>query len=144
MEVRKHYPISGYRSGIACLVLPSLKVHRLGGADTEHHPQSFRIRYPLSQRWIQAGATLLNKAKVKSRRESDHFEAVGDRAVAQVDGTVRVKDDSTARRVSIASGNCRVLPHIQTHYRLWKERVRIEIGVVRIAAVPAPETGVYA
>src|ERR1700719_3769472 len=80
---------------IAGLVLPSLKVHRLGGTDAEDDAQNFWVLYPLSKRRVEAGATLLNKAKMEARREGNRVDQV------------------SVACVSISSGNCRMLPNIQ-------------------------------
>ena len=80
---------------IASLVLPSLKVHCLRWTDTEEDPQNFRIAYSLSKLGVDAGATLLNKGKMETRRESDS------------------QDQVSVIRVSISSGDGRMLPDIQ-------------------------------
>src|ERR1700736_4508051 len=85
---------------IAGFVLPSLKVHCLGWTDAEDDPQNFRVGYSLSKSRVEAGATLLDKAKVEARREGDRLDQV--RVV----------------RVSISSGNRRMLPAIQARDRL--------------------------
>src|ERR1700738_662247 len=81
---------------IARLVLPGLKVHCLGWADTEQDSQDFRTAYSLSKRWIEAGATLLDKREVKSCRVSDRLKVVA------------------RGQVGIGSRNCRKLPAKQT------------------------------
>jgi hypothetical protein len=125
IEVRKHQPIRGVgqRFRIACLVVPGLKVRCLGWTDTEQDAQHFRIGDPLSQRWVEAGATLLDKRKMECRR-------VGDRLDVVIGG-----------EIVIVSGNRRKPPFQQTR-DCWSERVT-EIGVLRAAAVFSPVTGVY-
>jgi hypothetical protein len=83
-------------SGVAlpALSCQSLKVLRLGRPDTKQNSQNFRIGYPLSQRRVEAGTTLLNKGKVKSPREGNRFQVVGE--VTRRTGT----------DVGIVSGNC--------------------------------------
>src|SRR5258708_8554681 len=81
---------------IASLVLPSLKVHCLAWTDTEEDSQNFWVGYSLSKLRVEAGATLLNKAKVEARREGDRLDQGG------------------VVRVTISLGNTRTLPHIQT------------------------------
>src|SRR5579872_5070080 len=81
---------------IASLVLPGLKVHCLGWTDTEDDSQNFWVGYSLSKCRVEAGATLLNKDKVEASREGDRF------------------DEVSVVRVSISSGNCGMLPNIQT------------------------------
>ena len=110
---------------IARLVLPSLEVHCLGWADTEHDSQHFRIRDALGQRRIEAGAALLNKGKVEPCREGDRFDEVG------------------IVRVGISSGNCGMQPVIQTRDRFSKSGCWIEIRVVVVAAVPTPKARIY-
>ena len=61
----------GQRSRIACLIVPNLKVHYLRSADTNGDFQYFRAGYLLTESGVKAGAGLLNKPKVKSRREGD-------------------------------------------------------------------------
>src|SRR6266699_2601454 len=123
----------GQRSRIARLVLPGLKVHDLGSADTEEDLQNFQACDLLGQRRVKAGATLLDIRKVKSRREGDRFEVVGKRLRA-------LTAKMTLGKVSIASGNCRMLPYCQTRDCL-RER-STEIGV-RCTAVPSPPSRVH-
>src|SRR5437879_4591600 len=122
----------GQGKRIACLVLPSLKVHDLRSADADEDAQNFQAGYPLNESSVEAGAGLLDKRKVKSSGEGDRLEVGGDagRGVTHV----------TASRVGIASRNCRMLPRIQTRDCLIERRA--EIGVGR-AAVPNPPTGVH-
>ena len=116
--------VGSVRGGaLPALSMPGLKVRGLGWADTEQDSQHFRIGDPLSQRWVEAGATLLDKRKMEARR-------VGDRLDVVIGG-----------EVAIVSGNCRKLPFQQTRDGWWK-RVT-EIGVLRAAAVPNPPTGVH-
>jgi len=46
-------------------------VHYLRSADTNDDFQYFRAGYLLTESGVKAGAGLLNKPKVKSRREGD-------------------------------------------------------------------------
>jgi hypothetical protein len=87
--------------------MPRLKVHGLRGTDTEQDAQHFQIADPLSQRWVEASATLLNKPKVESG-------CVGDRLEVVLRG-----------QVGIGSGNGRKLPFQQTRDGWW-ERVSEE------------------
>src|ERR1700687_2537429 len=87
---------------IARLVLPSLKVHCLGWTNTEEDSQNFWVAYPLSKPRVEACATLLNKAKVEARSESDRVDQV------------------SVVCVSISSRNCRMLPDIQARDWLSK------------------------
>ncbi len=87
---------------------------RFDWADTKQDSQNFQIGGPLSQRGVEAGATLLDKPKMESRR-------VGDRLDMVVRG-----------QVAIVSGNRRKLPGAQTRDSL-RERIT-EIGVLRAAA----------
>jgi hypothetical protein len=65
----------------------------------------------------------LNKGKVKPRRKGDRFDKVG------------------VVRVIIGSGNCRMLPHIQSRDCL-SERCVTEIRVHVVGAILTPKTGV--
>src|ERR1700736_1750189 len=96
---------------IARLVLPSLKVHCLGWADTEQDSQNFRVGDPLSQLGIKAGATLLNKAEVEPRREGNCIDELG------------------VGRVSISSRNCRMSPNVQARDCLSKFECGIQVRV---------------
>ena len=100
-----------------------MKVHCLGWADTEQDSQDFRTAYSLSKRWIEAGATLLDKRKVKSCRVSDRLKMVA------------------RGEVGIGSRNCRKLPAKQTRDCLGEGEGRIQIGVIGATAVPSPVTG---
>jgi hypothetical protein len=72
-------------------------VSRLGRPDAEQNPQDFDVGDSLSQRRIEAAATLLNGAEVKARGERDRLEMIRDVEGGNVGGTVEV---------IIGSGNC--------------------------------------
>src|SRR6266516_1758037 len=112
------------RNRRACLVVPDLKVHGLGGADAEQNEQHFHMADPLRQRGVDAGAPLLDRRKMEGG-------CVGDRLNVLSGG-----------KVTIVSGNGWMLAHIQTRNRLREGGV-IDIGVLRAAAVARPETGVH-
>src|SRR6516165_4017523 len=84
---------------IAGFVLPGLKVHCLGWTDAKEDPQNLRVGYSLSKPRVEAGTTLLDKGEVEARREGNRHDQV------------------SVVRVSISSGNRRVLPTIQTRDR---------------------------
>src|SRR5260221_12818051 len=134
IEVRKHQPIRGVGQSrrIACLVVPGLKMHCLGWADTEQDAQHFWIGDSLGQRGVEARATLLAESKIE-------YHCVGCSAECVKGGWVisRFK----ALQVSIGSGNGRKLPFTQPRDCLSK-RVT-EIGGLCAAAVPPPPTGVH-
>ena len=75
IEVGKRQPIGGVgeRRRIAGFVVPRLKVHCFGGAETEQDSQHFRVGDPLSQRWVQAGAALFDKSEVEAGRVGDRL-----------------------------------------------------------------------
>src|SRR6266702_4945591 len=125
IEVRKHQPIGGVGQSrrIARLVMPGLKMGCLGGADTQQDAQHFWMGDPLSQRWVEAGATLLDKTKVEARCVGNRLEVI-----------LRVQ-------VGIVSGNRRKLPCKQPRDGL-REGVT-EIGILGAAAVAGPPTGVH-
>src|SRR5262249_59885773 len=79
---------------------------------------------PGSESRIRGGTGLQKKPKVSRRRKGDRFDEFG------------------VGRVGIRSGNCRMLPNIQTRDCL-NERCVTEIGVLVVGAVPTPKTGVY-
>src|SRR5260370_19712028 len=98
-------------------------MHCLGWADTEQDTQHFQISDPLSQRWVEAGATLLDKPKMERRRVSDRLDVI------------------SGGEIVIVSGNSRMLSNMQARNRLVKGVP--EIGVLRAAAVARPPTGVH-
>src|SRR6266480_2763551 len=116
----------GQGSGIARLVLPGLKVHDLGSADAEENSENFQASYLLSQRRVEARATLLNKAKVKSGRESDRLDMVA--------WVVRVA------QFVIVSGNGRMLPCFQARDCVRERRTKIRVGG---AAITGPPAGIH-
>src|SRR6266403_316955 len=136
MEVDKSYPVGTHWERIACLILPSLKMHRLGWTDTEDDAQNFWVAYPLSKLRVEASTALLNKGKVEPCREGNHLE-VGSDAVLRGGG------NATTRYVGIVFGDCAMLPNIQTGDCLLKREIGIEIGIVSVISVPTPKTGVY-
>ena len=101
----------GQRKRIACLVLPSLKVHDLRSADADEDAQDFQTGNLLSERMVETGAGLLDKRKVKPCREGDRLEVGTDAGwgITQV----------TACRVGIASGNCRIWFGGEGRRRRW-------------------------
>src|SRR5450755_4659715 len=103
--------------------MPGLKVRCLGWSNTEQDAQHLSIADPLSQRRIEAGATLLNKPKMEACR-------VGNRLDVIVWG-----------QVVIISGN-RWKLSFQQAWDGGRERVT-ELWVLGAAAVPRPITGVY-
>src|ERR1700674_826002 len=136
MEIRKRYSVGSHWKCITSLVLPSLKMHRLSWAYTEHDLQNFWVSYPLGQRRVKATSTLLDKGKAKARGEGDHLK-VG------LNPILRGGSNGTAQGVPIISGNRRMLPTIQPFDRLGKRETIGEIGVMRIAAIPSPKAGVH-
>src|SRR2546430_14852774 len=86
-----------------------------GWADTEQDAQHFQTGDPLSQRWVEAGTTLLDIPKMEARRAGDGLDVV------------------SGGEVAIVSRNRRKLPFTQTRDGL-SERAT-EIGVLRAAAV---------
>src|SRR5258707_8803691 len=135
MEVDKRYPVGTHWKRIACLILPSLKMHRLGWTDTEDDAQDFWVAYPLSKLRVEAGTTLLNKGKMEPCRVSDHLET-------RSDAVLRGGGDATTRCVGIVFGDCAMLPDIQTGDGLLKREIGVEIGIVSVVPVPTPEAGV--
>ena len=107
-------------------------MHGLSWADTEQDSQHFRIGHPLGERRVEAGATLLDKSKVKAGGKRDRLKVVG------------LAGSGTARGVTIISWNCRpVLNPAGWIDRLGKNEVGIQVGVFIVDAVPGPETGVH-
>ena len=123
------------RKRVAGLVLPSLKVHRFAGPDTEQNSQDFRITDLLSERRVEAGAALLDKREMKTSRERDRLQVGG-----YAFGVVAAQ--RTPRGVRIRSGNRRVLPDTEARHCLHERRTAIDVGV-RYAAVPRPKAGVH-
>src|SRR5881392_1405518 len=118
----------GYRSGIACFVLPGLEVHNFGPADTENNLQHFRAAGLLRHRCVEASAALLDESKMKSRRKSDHLHEIT-RIIWVV--TTEVANVSRNRRVKTR--------------RQARDRVSercAEIGIGR-AAIARPPTGIH-
>src|SRR5436305_8887715 len=103
--------------------MPGLKMGGLGGADTEQDAQNLWIGDPLSQRWVEAGAALLDEGKVEARRVGDRLDVV------------------LGGQVGIGPGNGRKLAFTQTRDGL-RERVT-EIGVLCAAAVARPPASVH-
>src|SRR5207237_2458675 len=99
----------GQSRRIARHVMPGLKVHGLGWADTEQDAQYFRIGDPLSQRGVEAGAPLLDKPKMEARRVGDRLDVV------------------LGGQVVIASGNGWELPFEQTRDGWWEGVTQIGV-----------------
>ena len=71
-------------------------MHYFRSPDANSDFQYFRAGYLLTESGVEACAGLLNKTKVKSRREGDRQQVV------------------IRGEVGIGYGNCRMLPNIQT------------------------------
>src|SRR5580704_19093455 len=110
--------------------MPGLEVRCLGRPDAEQDSQDFDVGYSLSQRRVEAAATLLNRAEVKARGEGDRLEMVGNVEWCDIGGAVQV---------IIGSGNCGSIDDV---LGLTKYEVGIKVGVVVVAAIAGPETGV--
>src|SRR6266403_5380496 len=108
---------------IASLVLPRLKVHGLGWADAEHDSQNFHVGHPLSQRWIEASAALLDSSKVEASRVGDRLNVIA------------------GSQVVIASRDCRMLADSQS-WDCLRECIT-EIRVFRTTAVASPPGRVH-
>src|SRR5258708_23709233 len=122
IQVRKHQPIRriGQNLDIPRLVMPSLKVRGLRRPDTEQNPQNLHVGHPLSQRWVEAGSTLLNEGKVKPRR-------IVNRLDMRMWGQVRIRP-----------WNRRELPRSKSRNRLRKCKARVQIGIILATAIPRP------
>src|SRR5581483_10776339 len=103
--------------------LPRLEVCCLGRANTEQNAQNLWIADPLGQRWVEAGATLLDEGEVEARRIGYCLDVI------------------VGGEITIVSGNRRKLPLHQT-WDGWREGAT-QIGVLGTAAIAGPITGVY-
>src|ERR1044071_1225809 len=132
IQIRKYQTIgrvSKWR-GIACLILPGLKVHRLRRADAQQNSQHFLMRDALRQRGIKAGSPLFDHRKVKAG-------GIGDRLEMR-----RWLFGSRTGQITIVSWNRRKLPLHQSRNSL-RESIP-EIRVLRAASVARPPTGIHA
>src|SRR4029077_1532462 len=87
-------------------------------------PQDFWTANSLSERWIEAGVTLLDKREVKTCRVGNRLNVV------------------SRGEIGIASRNGRKLPGQQTRDCRGKGKTGIQIGVIVAAAVPSIPTGI--
>src|ERR1700757_3606915 len=101
-------------------------MHDLGSADTKEDSKNFETRYFLSQRRVEAGATLFNITKVKSCREGDRLDMVA--------WVVRIA------QFGIVSRNCGMQTSAQTGDSIREGRSEIRVGS---AAVAGPPAGIY-
>src|SRR5260370_19444697 len=105
--------------------MPRLEMRRFGWADTQQDSQNFSASHPLSQGWVEAGTTLLNKREVKSGSVGDGLDVV------------------SRFKVTIGPGNCRMLAHIQARNRLRKRKSGVEIRVLGSTTIASPPTRVH-
>jgi hypothetical protein len=77
----------------------------------------------LSQRWVEAAATLFDKGEMKARCVGDRLDAI------------------IGSKIVIAARNRRKLANHQSRNRLRK--CRSQIGVFRVTAIPRPPAGIY-
>src|SRR4029077_3807958 len=101
-------------------------MHDLGSADTKEDSKNFETAYFLSQRRVEARATLFNITKVKSGRECDRLDVIT--RVIWVAELVVISRDRGMQ------------PYVQTGDSIREGRAEIRIGS---AAVAGPPTGVY-
>src|SRR4051794_21263513 len=103
--------------------MPRLEMHGLGGTDTEQDSQYFVTAYALRQRWVEAGAALLNKAKVEACGVGDGLQMIRRSEITVIAGNRR-------KLARAQSGNC------------LREGVA-KIGIHVIAAVARPPARVH-
>ncbi len=103
--------------------MPRLEVRGLDWANTEQDAQHLQTGDSLSQRWVEAGAALLDIAKMEARCAGDRLDVV------------------LWGQVTVVFGNGWKLPGKQTWDGL-REGVS-EIRVLGAAAVARPPAGVY-
>ncbi len=86
IEVGKHQPVGGVGQWrrIAGFVVPRLKMHCLGGPDTEQDSQRLIMGDPLGERRVQACTALLDEPEVEARRIGDRLQVVRRSKVAVV------------------------------------------------------------
>src|SRR4029077_2263603 len=101
-------------------------MHDLGSADTKEDSKNFETAYFLSQRRVEARATLFNITKMKSGRESD-----------RLDVTTRV---IWVAELVVISRDRGMQPNVQTGNSIREGRAEIRIGS---AAVAGPPTGIH-
>src|SRR2546423_13375091 len=118
----------GYRSGIACFILPGLEVHDFGPADTENNLQHFRAAGLLRHRRVEAGPALLDEGKVKSRRKSDHLHEI-----TRIIWVVSTEVANVSRNRGVQT---------RRQARDCVSERGAEIGIGR-AAIPRPPTGIH-
>jgi hypothetical protein len=94
-------------------------MHDLGSADTKKDSKNFETRYFLSQRRVEAGATLFNITKVKSSRKSDRLNII-----------TRV---TWVAQLVVISRNCGMQPNVQTGDSIREGRAEIRIGSAAVA-----------
>ncbi len=95
----------------------------LGTSDAEDYAQDFRAADSLREFGVETGSALLDEGKVKARGIGDRLNEVG------------------IVRVSVSSGNRRMLPNSQGRNGL-SERVA-EIGILSAAAVASPPARIH-
>src|ERR1700682_4297465 len=103
--------------------MPGLEVTDLGASDAKDYAQDFRAADSLRQFGVETGSTLLDKGKVKARGIGDRLNEVG------------------IVRVSVSSGNRRVLPDRQRGNGL--SRGVAEVGILGSAAIASPPAGIH-
>src|SRR6185503_19094783 len=108
------------RNGVARLVVPGLKMSRLGRAGAKQDSQYFRMCHPLCQRWIETVAALFDRRHMESCRVGDRLN-VGVRS-----------------QISVRPRDCCKLPLIQAGDCLGERKSRIEVRVVSSAAISSP------
>src|ERR1700757_1648579 len=98
-------------------------MHDLGSADTKEDSKNFETRYLLSQRRVEARATLFNITKVKSGREGDRLHM----------GTWVIR----VAQFVIISGNRSMQSACQSGDSIREGRAEIRIGRAAVAGPPA-------
>ena len=129
IQIRKRKITIGDVGRIACLVVPSLKMHDLRSADAQQDSEHFQIGDLLGQGRIKAAAALLDESKVKSSGAGNRLQ-VG-----------RWRPVSIQYKIVIAEGNGRMLPLGQVRHRVLE--AASEVGILQRVAVSGPPLRIH-
>ena len=99
-------------------------MHGFSRADAEEYSQDFHAAGPLCHRRVKAIATLFDGRHMERGSVGDGLEVV------------------SWGKVGVGSGDCCKHPRSQAWNGLWKHETRIQIGVIRGAAIPSPPTSI--
>ena len=128
VEVREGQSAIGKDLGVSGFIVPDLEVHGFAGANAQENAENFQVGDFLREGRVETGAALLDKTKMETGGVGDGLKVSGDvAALIQNEVIVAFRNSGVLSLGEIGDG---VLESAA------------EIGVLVVAAVASPPTGI--